>query len=82
MGTDAIRFFQHVINADQLEGQTQYLTEQLEGITALIMDGNLVGIELPQSVNLLVTETPPPVTGSSVTNRSKPAVLSTEHRMP
>jgi len=74
---DSEDYTQHGINVDQLEGQTQYLTEQQEGITALIMDGNLVGIELPQSVNLLVTETPPAVTGASATNRSKTALLST-----
>ena len=51
--------------------------EQQEDIIALIMDGNLLGIELPQSVNLEITDTPPAVTGSSATNRSKTAVLST-----
>ncbi|PCH62748.1 MAG: elongation factor P-like protein YeiP [SAR86 cluster bacterium] len=70
-------YSQYGINADQIESQSVYLEEQLEGISALIMEGNLVGIELPQSVNLVVKDTPPAVTGSSATNRSKTATLST-----
>ncbi|MDG2251776.1 MAG: elongation factor P-like protein YeiP, partial [Gammaproteobacteria bacterium] len=54
-----------------------YLVEQLEGIIALSMDDKLVGIELPQSVSLVIEETPPAITGSSATNRSKTATLST-----
>ena len=70
-------FSQYGINSGQLEGQTDYLVEQQEGIIALIVDGNLLGIELPQSVNLSIEDTPPAVTGSSATNRSKTAILST-----
>ena len=70
-------FSQYAIDADQLEGQLYYLVEQQEDIIALIVDGNLLGIELPQSVNLAITDTPPAVTGSSATNRSKTATLST-----
>lgn len=70
-------FAQYGINAPDLEGQLEYLTEQLEGIVALIMDDHILGIELPQSVNLSITDTPPAVTGSSATNRNKTATLST-----
>ncbi|PCJ25882.1 MAG: elongation factor P-like protein YeiP [SAR86 cluster bacterium] len=70
-------YSQYGINAEQIENQIDYLVEQQEDITALIMDGNLLGIELPQSVNLTITDTPPAVTGSSATNRSKTATLST-----
>jgi elongation factor P len=70
-------YSQYAMNTSQLEDQIPYLVEQQEDIVALIMDGNLVGIELPQSVTLEVVETPPAVTGSSATNRSKTATLST-----
>lgn len=70
-------YSQYGLNAEQLEEQLPYLVEQQEDIIALIMDGNLLGIELPQSVNLTVEETPPAVTGSSATNRTKTAVLNT-----
>jgi len=70
-------FSQYAVDADRMEHQIGYLSEQQEDIVALIMDGNILGIELPQSVNLLITDTPPAVTGSSATNRSKTATLST-----
>ncbi|MEQ8409084.1 MAG: elongation factor P-like protein YeiP [Gammaproteobacteria bacterium] len=70
-------FSQYGLNRDQLAEQIPYLVDQQEDIIALIVDGNLLAIELPQSVNLEVVETPPPVTGSSATNRTKTAVLNT-----
>jgi elongation factor P len=74
---DMADYTQYAINGDQLEGHLPYLIEQQEDIIALIMEGNLVGIELPQSVNLVVVDTPPAVSGSSATNRTKTAKLST-----
>ena len=70
-------FSQYGIDAEQIEGQIAYLVEQQEDIIALIRDSNILGIELPQSVNLRIADTPPAVTGSSATNRSKTATLST-----
>lgn len=70
-------FSQYGINADQIEDQLPYLVDQQEDIIALIMDGNLLGIELPQSINMEIVETPPAVSGSSATNRTKTAKLST-----
>ena len=62
---------------DQISDQLPYLVEQQEDIIALIMDGSLLGIELPQSVTLEIIETPPAISGSSATNRTKTATLST-----
>ena len=70
-------YSQYGLNSDRIEEQLPYLVEQQEGIIALLVDGELVAIEMPQSVNLEITETPPPITGSSATNRSKTAKLST-----
>ena len=70
-------FSQYGMDSDQLDGQIEYLVEQQEDIVALLMDGNILGIEFPKSVNLVVEDTPPAVTGSSATNRSKTAKLST-----
>ena len=74
---DMADYTQYAMDSDQLESHLPYLVEQQEDIIALIMDGLLVGIELPQSVNLVVVDTPPAVSGSSATNRSKTAKLST-----
>ena len=70
-------FTQYGLEASQMDEQIPYLFEQQEDIIALIVDGNLVSVELPQSVSLQVIDTPPAVTGSSATSRSKTATLST-----
>ena len=70
-------FTQYSLHSDELEWQTQFLVEQQEDIIALLLDGILIGIELPQSVTLVIDETPPAVSGSSATNRTKTATLST-----
>lgn len=70
-------FSQYGLGAEQLEDQIPYLVEQQEGIIALLVEGQLMAIELPQSVSLEILETPPPLSGSSATNRNKTATLST-----
>jgi len=70
-------FSQYNLNDDDLEGQKNYITDGLEGITALIMDDNILGIELPASVDLEIIETAPGIKGSSATARTKAAVLPT-----
>lgn len=75
MNTDD--YSQYSLNETDLEGQTGYLLEGLEGITALLMDGNVLGIELPQSVSLEIIETSPKIKGASASSRTKPATLST-----
>ena len=74
---DVEDYTQYGLGVEQLEEQIPFLVEQQEDIIALIVDGNIAAIELPQSVNLEVIDTPPAVTGSSATNRSKTATLST-----
>ena len=68
---------QYSLNPDDLEGQTEYLTEGLEGITILLMEDVALGIELPTSVTLEIVETAPGLKGASATNRTKPARLTT-----
>ena len=46
-------------------------------LSALVNEGNVVGIELPKAVELTVTETTPMPKGSTVTNQLKDAVLET-----
>jgi len=70
-------YSQYILNRDELEDQVSYLTEGLEGITALLVDGNILGIELPQSVSLQIVDTAPGIKGATATGRTKPATLST-----
>ncbi len=70
-------YSQYSLNEDDLEGQLGYLSDGLEGITALLVDGNILAIELPQSVSLEIIETAPAIKGATASGRTKPASLST-----
>ena len=74
---DTEDYSQYILNADVLEEQSGYMTENLEGMIALLVDGEIVGIELPQTVVLEITETAPGIKGASASARTKPAMLST-----
>ncbi|OGT20470.1 MAG: elongation factor P-like protein YeiP [Gammaproteobacteria bacterium RBG_16_57_12] len=70
-------YTQYTLNADELEGQVEYLREGLEGIIALLIDDRLLGIELPASVELEIVDTAPSIKGATAAGRAKPATLST-----
>lgn len=57
--------------------EMQYVTEELEGIHALIYNEQCVGIQLPSAVELQITECDPAVKGNSATAHTKPATLET-----
>jgi len=74
---DSEDYSQYTLNTDALEDQMGYMTEDLEGMIALLVDGQIVGIEIPQTVVLEITETAPGIKGASATARTKLAILST-----
>ncbi|MCW8888704.1 MAG: elongation factor P-like protein YeiP, partial [Gammaproteobacteria bacterium] len=69
-------YTQYGINSEDLAEQIGYITEGMEGIIALLVDGKILGIELPLAVNLTITETDPGIKGGAA-GRTKPAILST-----
>ena len=70
-------YSQYQINTDSLGEQVQFITDGLQGIMGLLVDGNLIGIELPQSVVLEIVDTAPGMKGASAAARTKPATCST-----
>ncbi len=46
-------------------------------VTALVYEGQVMSVELPASVDLQITETPPVVRGATATNQLKDAVCET-----
>ena len=76
---DSDSFEQYTLSEDSLEDQIQWLTENMDGITALLLDGQVLCIELPATVDLEVVDTAPGIRGATATNRNKPAVLSNGH---
>ncbi|MCW8983678.1 MAG: elongation factor P-like protein YeiP [Gammaproteobacteria bacterium] len=69
-------YTQYGINSEDLAEQIGYITEGMEGIVALLVDGKILGIELPLAVSLTITETDPGIKGGAA-GRTKPAILST-----
>ncbi len=70
-------FTQYEIPLDDMADDKGYITPDMQGLQALIMDGKLLTLMLPASVELEVVETPPSMKGASATSRTKPAKLST-----
>ncbi len=73
---------QYILNKNDIEDQLGYLTEGLEGLTGILLDGVLITIELPGTVELEIVETAPGMKGASATSRTKPAFMTTGLEVP
>ncbi len=74
---DQTDYNQYSLELEDVADDRYYITEDLEGILALIYNGECVGLQLPTAVELTVTECDPGVRGNSATSRTKPATLET-----
>jgi elongation factor P len=74
---DSENYEQFILAADALEDETAFLYDGLEGLSALISEGELLGIELPNSMSLEITECAPAMKAASSSARTKPATLTT-----
>jgi len=74
---DKETFEQYTLETDVLEEELLYLSEDLEGIVAMIADETILGIVLPATVALEITDTAPGMKAASASSRTKPATLST-----
>ena len=74
---DKANYEQYLLNTADLQEELQYLSEDLEGIVAMTADDNILGIELPTTVVLEITDTAPGMEAASAYTRTKPANLST-----
>ncbi len=73
---DTESFDQLEMEKSKLGDSEGFLMENME-VQALYLDGELLNIQLPPSVQLKVTETVPGVKGDSATSKLKPAKLET-----
>ncbi len=74
---DEKNYEQYAIAKEDLTEETPYLTEELEGILALIYNEQCIGVQLPAAVELKVVQCDPGIKGASATARTKPATLET-----
>lgn len=68
---------QYSLAKEDLVEEMQYITEELDGVQALIYNEECVGIQPPVTVELKVTQCEPVARGNSATGRTKPATLET-----
>ena len=74
---DQTDFNQYDVELGDVEDEIPYLTEELEGVLAMIYNDECVGIQLPSTVEMVVDECDPSVKGDSATKRTKPAKMAT-----
>ena len=74
---DKDNYEQYMLAAEALEDELQYLSENLDGILAMISDDSILGIELPATVSLEIVDTAPGMKAASSSARTKPATLAT-----
>lgn len=76
---DSTDYSQFSFRAEDLADQIPFMTENMEDVEALVVNDEVIAIDLPDTVELPITETAPGVRGNSATGRTKPATLSTGH---
>jgi elongation factor P len=74
---DSESYDQYLMATDLLEDESVFLYDGLEGISALINEEQILGIELPNTMTFEITECAPGIKGGSASARTKPATLTT-----
>ena len=69
-------FEQTSLGRDELGAAVSYLTPNMQ-LEVEVHEGSPIGVSLPKTVDLTVTETQPGLKGATATNQLKPATLET-----
>jgi len=69
-------FEQIEVSASQIGPKAKYLKEEMN-VMVIYCDGQILGIDVPNFVELKVVETPPGVKGDTAASNNKPATLET-----
>jgi elongation factor P len=73
---DVETFDQIMLTKEQLGNALNFIKEEME-ITVLFFHDKVIGVDIPNSVELKVVETEPGIRGDTATGASKPAKLET-----
>jgi elongation factor P len=65
------------LSADELGDLGGYLKDGMSGIRSVLFNGDVISVELPNTVVLQVVDTAPPVKGATAQAQTKPATLET-----
>ncbi|MCG7529876.1 elongation factor P-like protein YeiP [Psychrobium sp. MM17-31] len=70
-------YSQFNFKCEDIEDELLFITQDTQGLQLLEVNGNAVGIDLPQWVELVISETSPSIKGASASARTKPAHFET-----
>ena len=74
---DAASYEQMELTKEQIGSAAEFLKEGLENIVILKFQGRIIGCELPNAVELIVSEAAPDERGDTSSGGGKPAILET-----
>jgi len=74
---DDTSYEQFDLGPEELGDSTGFLVEGIEEMEAMYVDGSLAGVELPNTVDLEITDTTPPIKGATAAAQLKAAKLET-----
>ena len=74
---DLETYEQYELFTENIEEQLPFIKEEMEDITALLLEGNIVGINPPATVIQKLVECDPGIKSASATARTKPAKTET-----
>lgn len=74
---DAASYEQFALRRDDLGDDALYLLDGLGGIRSVVFNGQVMSIELPQTVVLRIRDTDPAMKGATAQAQTKPAMLET-----
>lgn len=70
-------YSQYPIRSADITEELLFLDESTTGIQALLIEGQVIGLELPQTVEMVIIDTTPEMKGASASARTKPASFAT-----
>lgn len=73
---DSETYEQTMLTKEQLDTALNFIKEEME-VTVLFFKGTVIGVDIPNSVELKVIETEPGIRGDTATGAQKPAKLET-----
>lgn len=71
-------FTPYLFKKDQIEDELLFMPEEgLDGMHVMTCEGEVIALEMPQTVDLEIVETAPEMKAASASSRNKPATMST-----
>lgn len=74
---DTEDYSQYSLNREAIADELLFISEDTQGVMAVLVGEAPVALDLPPTVDLEIVETDPSIKGGSATARTKPARLST-----